>query len=106
MASVVGSYTFKHGWGDCGAGCQLTRYWDFTVTEGVVQLVNEYGSPTGACCLADDECALAFLQECEDVWGLGGTYHGGDCEPTSCTSTGVQGSEERVNWGEVKNRYR
>jgi hypothetical protein len=38
-------YTFKLGWGNCSSGCIYSHYWVFTVIEGSVNLVKEYGSP-------------------------------------------------------------
>jgi hypothetical protein len=46
ISSQVGSYTFKRGWGDCPAGCTYNHYWDFTVSNGIVTLVRQYGNPT------------------------------------------------------------
>lgn len=38
-------YTFRAGWGDCMSGCGLAHYWVFGVTNGVVSLIGEHGSP-------------------------------------------------------------
>ena len=38
-------YVFKRGWGDCPSGCMAEHFWVFTVSDGVVQLVTEYGDP-------------------------------------------------------------
>ena len=43
IATEVGRYTFKHGWGDCPAGCIKEHFWVYTVEGGLAQLVNEYG---------------------------------------------------------------
>lgn len=42
-ATEVGRYTFKHGWGDCPAGCIKAHFWVYTVQGSLVQLVDEYG---------------------------------------------------------------
>ncbi len=38
-------YTFSLGWGDCLSGCIYRHYWQFTVIDGSVTLVSEYGDP-------------------------------------------------------------
>lgn len=43
IATELGEYTFKHGWGDCPSGCISDHYWVFTVVDGHVILVREYG---------------------------------------------------------------
>ena len=42
----VGVYTLKRGWGDCLAGCTYEYFWEFTVSGGVVELVDQYGVGT------------------------------------------------------------
>lgn len=42
-STQVGYYTFKHGFGDCPAGCIYEHFWDFYVSGGSVTLVDEYG---------------------------------------------------------------
>jgi hypothetical protein len=108
VAPALGSYTFKHGWGDCIAGCAFRHYWDFTVTDGVAQLVSEHGDPFGACCLADHTCVLAIRQECEyqGFEGLYGTFHGGHCVPSPCGTTAAAEPGEGVGWGRMKSLYR
>jgi hypothetical protein len=108
VATALGSYTFRHGWGDCPAGCSFRHYWEFTVTNGVVQLVSEHGDPFGACCLADHTCVLAIRWECIDQGyeGLWGTYHGGACVPSPCGTTAATEPGERVGWGRIKSLYR
>lgn len=41
----VGHYTFREAWGDCAQGCEYEHFWVFTVTDGQVVLVDEYGDP-------------------------------------------------------------
>jgi hypothetical protein len=43
IVTEIGRYTFKHGWGDCPAGCISAHYWVYTVQGELVQLVAEYG---------------------------------------------------------------
>ena len=46
-STVVGTYTFKVGWGeDCMCGCSYKHFWTYSVVEGVVTLVAEWGAPT------------------------------------------------------------
>jgi hypothetical protein len=42
-ATEVGEYTFKYGWGDCLAGCINNHYWRFSVADGIVGSVVDYG---------------------------------------------------------------
>lgn len=42
---VVGTYTFRKGWNDCSAGCLSKHFWVFSVEDGEVTLIDEYGSP-------------------------------------------------------------
>ena len=44
ISGGVGRYSFKHGWGDCPAGCLNERFWVFLITAGDVLLVQEYGA--------------------------------------------------------------
>jgi hypothetical protein len=108
VTTTPGSYTFSHGWGDCAAGCMFRHSWDLTVTNGVVQLVNESGAPFGACCLSDHTCVPAIRWECEDNGfdGLSGTFLGGSCDPSPCGATAANGPGQRVDWGRIKSLYR
>ena len=38
------TYTFSRGWGDCPAGCISRHFWVFTVENGSVTLVEEFGA--------------------------------------------------------------
>jgi hypothetical protein len=38
-------YTFNLAWGDCLSGCIFHHYWEFTVIDGSVTLVSQYGDP-------------------------------------------------------------
>jgi hypothetical protein len=55
LATEVGTYTFRHAWGDCPAGCISEHLWEFTVTGGTPVLVREYGDsvPIGADSVTD-----------------------------------------------------
>jgi len=39
----LGHYTFKHGWGDCLAGCIYNHYWEIQIQDGVATVVQEWG---------------------------------------------------------------
>jgi hypothetical protein len=53
---------------------------------------------TGACCYADQSCAVLPMEECTGVfhqeWGI--------CDPNPCLSTPA----ERTTWGRIKARFR
>ena len=38
-----GWYTFKHGWGDCPAGCLHNHYWEILIEGGTATVVQEWG---------------------------------------------------------------
>jgi hypothetical protein len=48
IATEVGHYTFKHGWGDCPAGCLKEHFWVYTVQDGLVELIDEHGDEFSA----------------------------------------------------------
>lgn len=98
VASRVGSYTFKQGWGDCTALCPRAHYWEYAVTGGVVQLMSEYGDEFGACCIFDGPCFQYSLEQCEDQNGY---FVGGPCDPNPCAL-----AAEPIGWGGVKSWYR
>ena len=39
----LGWYTFKHGWGDCPAGCLYSHYWEIRIEGGTAIIVQEWG---------------------------------------------------------------
>lgn len=45
IQAAIPDYTFSFGWKDCPSGCIYHHYWAFTVIDGTVTLVNEYGDP-------------------------------------------------------------
>lgn len=40
---ALGSYVFKHGWGDCPSGCTFNHYWQVEINDGVATVVDEWG---------------------------------------------------------------
>lgn len=40
---ALGSYVFKHGWGDCQSGCLYNHYWQVEVIDGTATVVAEWG---------------------------------------------------------------
>jgi hypothetical protein len=41
----VGTYALRKAWGDCPAGCLYEHVWVLRVEHGVVELLDEYGTP-------------------------------------------------------------
>lgn len=54
FSTEVGYYTFKHGYGDCPAGCIYEDYWVFQVDGGTVTLLDQYTIDSTLTSVQDD----------------------------------------------------
>ncbi len=43
VTDTLSTYTFRHGWGDCPAGCIDEHFWTYQIQNGVVTLISSSG---------------------------------------------------------------